>query len=153
MSEYKTFVIRLQVKRGSQEEQLLEFLNSESARPFSKPQMILLALKAFWLTLSLFHHKQPAEQILASLSQGTYLWKLQEQYLRKVVGVEEKVPTSNDYKTCPKYQVSEQSTSKLTEQSTSKPTEQSTSKLTEQSTSKPTEQSTFTPFGDVVSIK
>lgn len=88
MTKYKTFVIRLQVKVGSQEEALLEFLNDEDARPFSKSQMVLLALKAFWLTLSLLHQNRIAPQVSASFHQAVYLWKLQEQYLRKLAGID-----------------------------------------------------------------
>jgi hypothetical protein len=126
MTEYKTFVIRLKVKKGSEEERLLEFLNNDQARPFSKPQMILLALKAFWLTLSLSHYNEKIEQLLASLNQGTYLWKLQEQYLRKIVGAESTSIDSQEVKI---------------------PLE------LPPSTSKPPEQPAFHPFGDIVSIK
>lgn len=131
MSEYKTFVIRLQVKRGSQEEQLLNFLNDESARPFSKPQMILLALKAFWLTLSLIHNKHPIEQLVASLNQGAYLWQLQEHYLRKSIGVEESTSIAH-VQDC-------------------QPHQQSSTPAVE--TVDVVEQITFQPFGDIVSIK
>ncbi|MBE9035187.1 hypothetical protein [aff. Roholtiella sp. LEGE 12411] len=125
MTEYKTFVIRLKVKKGSEEERLLEFLNNDQARPFSKPQMILLALKAFWLTLSLSHYNEKIEQLLASLNQGTYLWKLQEQYLRKIVGIESTSVDSQEDKTPSKPPVS----------------------------TLPPEQPAFHPFGDIVSIK
>lgn len=93
MTKYKTFVIRLQVKVGSQEEALLEFLNDEDARPFSKPQMVLLALKAFWLTLSLLHQNQQLQQIIASFHQSVYVWKLQEQYLRRQAGIDQSFST------------------------------------------------------------
>ncbi|MBD2440564.1 hypothetical protein [Nostoc sp. FACHB-110] len=129
MNNYKTFVIRLQVKKGSQEEQLLEFLNNEAARPFSKPQMVLLALKSFWLTLSLAHNKHPTEQLLASLNQGVYLWKLQEQYLRKIVGVEFPAPTTDDLKGIESLRIAELP-----------PNDE-------------VEQRAFQPFGDIVSIK
>lgn len=125
MADYKTFVIRLKVKKGSEEECLLEFLNNSQVRPFSKPQMILLALKTFWLTLSLFHDAKPVEQILASLNQGKYLWNLQEQYLCQIIGVKPQKFSS----------------------------ENQLLKKTEAPISQPVEHSNFNPFGDIVSIK
>lgn len=128
MTEYKTFVIRLKVKKGSDEECLLEFLNNEQVRPFSKPQMVLLALKTFWLTLSLLYEGKPVEQILASVNQSVYLWKLQEQYLCKVVGVEPQNFASG-----------ESQLKKSSATSVFQPV--------------PVEQPDFSPFGDIVSIK
>jgi hypothetical protein len=85
---YKVFTVKLRVLEGSQEHKILDFLNNKAVIPYDKSQMILVALKAFWLTLCLFSGKEPTQTIQASFAQSTYLWKLQQEYLKQQTGIE-----------------------------------------------------------------
>jgi hypothetical protein len=85
---YKVFTIKLRVLEGSQEHKILDFLNNKAVIPYDKSQMILVALKAFWLTLCLFSSRESTQTIQASFAQSAYLWKLQQEYLKQQTGIE-----------------------------------------------------------------
>ncbi|WP_193200820.1 hypothetical protein [Nostoc sp. MG11] len=85
---YKVFTVKLRVLEGSQEHKILEFLNNKALIPYDKSQMILVALKAFWLTLCLFSGRESTQTIQASFAQSAYLWKLQQEYLKQQTGIE-----------------------------------------------------------------
>jgi hypothetical protein len=85
---YKVFTIKLRVLEGSQEHKVLDFLNHKSLIPYDKSQMILVALKAFWLTLCLFIGREPTQTIQSSFAQSAYLWKLQYEYLKQQTGID-----------------------------------------------------------------
>jgi hypothetical protein len=85
---YKVFTIKLRVLEGSQEHKILNFLNNKSLIPYDKSQMILVALKAFWLTLCLFSGRESTQTIQSSFAQSAYLWKLQHEYLKQQTGID-----------------------------------------------------------------
>ncbi len=85
---YKVFTVKLRVLEGSQEHKILDFLNNKALIPYDKSQMILVALKAFWLTLCLFSGRESTQTIQASFAQSAYLWKLQQEYLKQQTGIE-----------------------------------------------------------------
>jgi hypothetical protein len=78
--DYKIFTIKLRVPVGSIENKMLQFFNTKSALPFDKSQMILVALKAFWLPLVFKNSK--------TLADSVYLWNLQEHYLKQQLGIQ-----------------------------------------------------------------
>ncbi|MFN6562413.1 MAG: hypothetical protein RMY28_021840 [Nostoc sp. ChiSLP01] len=86
-NSYKVFTVKLRVLEGSQEHKILNFLNNKALIPYDKSQMILVALKAFWLTLCLFSGREPTQTIQASFAQSAYLWKLQQEYLKQQTGI------------------------------------------------------------------
>lgn len=86
-NSYKVFTVKLRVLEGSQEYKILNFLNNKAVIPYDKSQMILVALKAFWLTLCLFSGREPTQTIQASFAQSAYLWKLQQEYLKQQTGI------------------------------------------------------------------
>lgn len=77
--------LQMRVETGSIEESLLDYLNDENARPFSKTQMFLTALLPFWQSLVVLHQCQSLEKALQSLENSRYLWELHEQYLRRQI--------------------------------------------------------------------
>jgi len=87
IAKSRSFEVRLQmrVETGSLEESLLDYLNDENARPFSKTQMFLTALLPFWQSLVVLHQYHSLEKALQSLENSRYLWELHEQYLRRQI--------------------------------------------------------------------
>jgi hypothetical protein len=77
--------LQMRVETGSIEESLLDYLNDENARPFSKTQMFLTALLPFWQSLVVLHQCHSLEKALQSLENSRYLWELHEQYLRRQI--------------------------------------------------------------------
>ncbi|MEA5505047.1 hypothetical protein VB735_18430 [Halotia wernerae UHCC 0503] len=93
MKKRKTFVIRLNVEVGSEDEKLLEFISTKTSRIFSKTQMVILALKAFWMTDAV-HQTGKKEDAIATFNKSKYLWTLHEDYLKKIVGITTLVDSS-----------------------------------------------------------
>src|SRR5579883_3472602 len=87
----RTVELRLQiaVEVGSREESLLNYLNNDNVRPFSKSQMFMTALLPFWQSLVALHQQQPLEKVIKSLENSRYLWELHEQYLRRHIEAQE----------------------------------------------------------------
>jgi hypothetical protein len=85
----RTFEIRLRatVEEDSPEAMLMEFLQDEQARPYSKNEMLMIAAKVCWLPLACQHQTNSYSKAVQLLYDAEYRWQLHSLYLRTKLGV------------------------------------------------------------------
>ncbi|BAY14078.1 hypothetical protein [Calothrix sp. NIES-2098] len=85
----RTFEIRLRatVEEDSPEAMLMEFLQDEQARPYSKNEMLMIAAKVCWLPLACQHQTNSHTKAVQLLYDAEYRWQLHSLYLRTKLGV------------------------------------------------------------------
>lgn len=93
----RTFELRLRatVEEDSPEAMLMEFLQDEQARPYSKNEMLMIAAKVCWLPLACQHQTNSHAKAVQILFDAEYRWQLHSQYLRTKLGVRPSIDISN----------------------------------------------------------
>lgn len=74
--------LRLQVDIDSDEHLLYKYLNDQDSLPYSKREMILRALSAFFLTSAYAYDGRSKEEIRQVLIDADYNWKIHSDYLQ-----------------------------------------------------------------------
>lgn len=75
------FRVQLTVEEGSAEERLWSYLHDKKQRPFTFKQMVMTALKSYWLPMAWL--SQNREQAQSAMLDSLYNFQLHSSYLKQ----------------------------------------------------------------------